>query len=427
MRKEANRFIYVLSLLAIILSIYILKTYPIRATFVDILIFLGLALILEAFPVEIPGKQIALSMGFTISYAGILLFGAPLGILLNGLASISFEELNFKVHNPRKFIFNRANLTVCAGLSSLLYEALKGPKLEFGWYYFLVALLVALIYWFTNVTLLSLVISLDKGRRFTATWIYYISNISIITYLLHFFLALVIAQSYKLLGPMVMPVYIVPIFIARYLFILASEVNRTYDQAISTLIKLLGVFDNYTSGHSLRVAQLSEDIAREMGLSESRIEKIRNAALLHDLGKIGLPLSILNKPDKLTEDEWVHIYRHPMVGEEISKEISRFKEVPFWIKHHHERYNGKGYPDGLKEEEIPLESRIIACADTFDAITTDRPYSKRRGIEEAKEELLKSAGTQLDPKVVSALFRVLDKNFELYSDSLKIREDESQG
>lgn len=137
---------------------------------------------------------------------------------------------------------------------------------------------------------------------------------SIITYLLHFFLSLVIAQSYKLLGPVVMPIYIVPIFIARYLIILLGEVNKTYGRAISSLIKLLGIFDGYTSGHSLRVAQLSEDIAREMGFSESRIEKIRNAAMLHDLGKIGLPQSLLNKPDTLTYEEWDQIYRHPIVG-----------------------------------------------------------------------------------------------------------------
>jgi len=423
MRREINRFIYVLSLLAIILSIYVFRYYPFRAGFSDILILFALVLILEAFPVEIPGRQIALSMGFMVSYAGILLFGAPIGILLNGLASISPEEFNFKIHDPRRFIFNRANLAICAGLSGLLYEALKGPSLEFGGRYFLVALLVALTYWFINVALVSLVVAIDKGRSFIGTWVYYISNISIITYLLHFFLALVIAQSYKLLGPIVMPIYIVPIFIARYLFILASEVSRTYDQAISTLIKLLGIFDSYTSGHSLRVAQLAEDIAREMGLNESRIEKIRNAALLHDLGKIGLPISILNKPSKLTNEEWFQIYKHPIVGEDISKEVSRFKEVPIWIKHHHERYDGSGYPDGLKGEEIPLESRIIACADTFDAMTTDRPYSKRKGIEEAKEELLKSAGKQLDPKVVSALIRVLEKNSSLYENNLQIKND----
>ncbi|MCX7796985.1 MAG: HD domain-containing protein [bacterium] len=422
MRKEINRIVYILSIIAISLSIYIIKFYPFRARLTDVIILFTLALILEAFPVEIPGRQIALSMGFIVSYTGILMFGAPIGILLNGLGSISLEELNFKSHDPKRFIFNRANLIICAGLAGLLYEALNGLYFDFGWRYFLVALSVALVYWFSNVTLLSLVVSVDKGRKFVGTLIYYLSNISIITYLLHFFLALVIAQSYKLLGPVVMPIYIVPIFIARYLFILASEVNRTYDQAISTLIKLLGVFDSYTSSHSLRVAQLSEDIAREMGLSEARIERIRNAALLHDLGKIGLSLNILNKPDKLTKEEWLQIYKHPIVGEDLSKEISRFKEVPLWIRHHHEKYNGNGYPDGLRGEEIPLESRIIACADAFDAITTDRPYSKRKGIEEAKIELYKSINSQLDPEVVSALFKVLEKNSSLYND-LKIEKE----
>ena len=422
MKTSLRIFLFILSLLAIILTIYTFKYYPVRADLLDILIFIALTLVLEAFPVEIPGRQIALSMGFIMTYAGILLFGAPFGILVNGLASISPEEFNFKRHHAKNFIFNRANLVICAGLSGLLYEHLGGLNLEFGWRYSLGALFVALIYWLINVTLVSLVVAIDKGRAFLGTWVYHISNMSIITYLLHFFLSLVIAQSYKLLGPVVMPIYIVPIFIARYLIILLGEVNKTYDRAISSLIKLLGIFDGYTSGHSLRVAQLSEDIAREMGFSESRIEKIRNAAMLHDLGKIGLPQSLLNKPDTLTYEEWDQIYRHPIVGEDISREISRFKEVPVWIRHHHERYNGTGYPDGLRGELIPVESRIIACADTFDAMTTDRPYSNRKSIEEAKAELLNVSGRQLDPDIVNALLRVLEKDSSLYLAGSKIKE-----
>lgn len=422
MNRALRSLLFLSSLLAIILTIYTFRTYPIRADLIDVFIFVTLSLILEAFPVEIPGRQIALSMGFIMTYAGILLFGAPFGILINGLASISPEELNFRTHHPSRFIFNRVNLIICAGLSGIVYEHLGGVRFEFGWQYFTIALSVALVYWLINVTLVSTVVAIDRGRSIFKTWTYYMSNISIITYLLHFFLSLVIAQSYKLLGPIVMPIYIVPIFIARYLFILTREVNKTYDQAISTLIKLLGVYDSYTSGHSLRVAQLSEDIARELGLSESRIEKIRNAALLHDLGKVGLSHNILNKPSTLTQEEWEEIYRHPIVGEDIAKEVSRFREVPVWIRHHHERYNGKGYPAGLKGEDIPIESRIIACADTFDAITTDRPYSKGKSIEEAKAELMRVSGKQLDPKVVDALFRVLEKHYNLYFSSLEMRE-----
>lgn len=423
MKTLLKIFLIILTLIAIILTVYTFKNYPIRADLFDVLIFIALTLVLEAFPVEIPGRQIALSMGFIMTYAGILLFGAPFGILINGLASISPEEFNFRLHSPRHFIFNRMNLIICAGFSGLLYERLGGLNFDFGWQYFLISLFVALIYWLINVTLVSMAVAIDRGRSLFRTWTYYISNISIITYLLHFFLSLVIAQSYKLLGPVVMPIYIVPIFVARYLFILTGEVNRTYDQAISTLIKLLGVFDSYTSGHSLRVAQLSEDIAREMGLSEARIEKIRNAALLHDLGKIGLSQGILNKPSTLTQEEWEEILKHPIVGEDISKEVSRFREVPLWIKYHHERYDGTGYPDGLKGESIPLESRIIACADTFDAMTTNRPYSRRKSIEEAKTELLKVSGRQLDPNVVNAFLRVIEKNNNLYLPESEIKKE----
>jgi putative nucleotidyltransferase with HDIG domain len=420
MKPALRSFLFVLAGISILIIIYVFYTYPFRADLVDVLIFLALSWILEALPVKIPGRDMTISVGFIISYAGILLFGAPFGILMDGIGSISPEELNLKRYPLRHFVFNRAMFIISAGVSGILFESLNGPNIPFGWYYFLLSLGIAVIYWLINVTLLSMVIAIDKGRSILNTWLYYISNISVITYLLHFVLALLIAQSYRSSGPITIILYMVPIFIARYLFILTGEINKTYDQAISTLIKLLGVFDSYTSGHSLRVAQISEDIARELGLSEARIEKIRNAALLHDLGKIGLPINILNSPRPLSQEEWELIHRHPEVGEDISKEVSRFKEVPRWIRYHHERYNGNGYPDGLKSTEIPLESRIIACADTFDAMTTDRPYSKRRSIKETKEELLKVSGSQLDPNVVEALIRVIEKDSSIYGkDTIK--------
>ncbi|MGC9064570.1 MAG: HD-GYP domain-containing protein, partial [bacterium] len=339
MKPTLRSFLFILTGISILLIIYVFRTYPFRGDLIDVVIFLTLGWILEALPVKIPGKDMSISVGFIISYAGMLLFGAPFGILMDGLGSISLEEINFKFHSSAHFIFNRATLILCAGVSGIIFETLNGPNIPFGWYYFIVSLAIAIVYWLINVTSLSIVIAIDKGRSILKTWIYYISNISVITYLLHFVLALLIAQSYKSSGPITIILYMVPIFIARYLFILTGEINKIYDQAISTLIKLLGVFDSYTSNHSLRVAQISEDIARELGLSEARIEKIRNAALLHDLGKIGLPINVLNSPKPLTQEEWDLIYKHPETGENISMEVSRFKEVPKWIRYHHERYN----------------------------------------------------------------------------------------
>lgn len=191
---------------------------------------------------------------------------------------------------------------------------------------------------------------------------------------------------------------------------LYEELQATYMNTIKALAKALDAKDQYTHSHSENVTKYAMLIAREMGLSEEDINNIKDACELHDIGKIGIDDYILNKAGKLTKEEWDQIKLHPQKGAEILKPLKFLNGIVDVVVQHHEKYNGSGYPDGLKAEQIKLGARIIAVADAYDAMASERPYRKKAfSKEEAISEIKKHSGTQFDPKVVAAFLRVVDK------------------
>jgi putative nucleotidyltransferase with HDIG domain len=181
---------------------------------------------------------------------------------------------------------------------------------------------------------------------------------------------------------------------------------NVYLETIRSLAAAIDAKDSYTHGHSRRVTDLSVGIALEMGLARSEVDTIRHASLLHDVGKIGISEQILLKPGRLTDDEFETIKSHPHIGAGILNSIEFLKNVCEIIKHHHERFDGKGYPSGLANASIPLGSRIICVADSFDAITSCRPYRKPLTFDEATDEVKRCAGSQFDPLVVEAFIKL---------------------
>jgi putative nucleotidyltransferase with HDIG domain len=178
---------------------------------------------------------------------------------------------------------------------------------------------------------------------------------------------------------------------------------------IRSLAKAIDAKDHYTNRHSENVAESAVAIAKELGLSDSEIDVILQASQIHDLGKIGVHDFILNKSEKLTEEEWKEIRSHPIKAAQILEPLGFVNNIVDIIKQHHENYNGSGYPDGLKNDEIHLAARIIAVADAYDAMTSDRPYRKAMTKEQAVDELLKNNNIQFDPKVIEAFLKVLNK------------------
>lgn len=182
---------------------------------------------------------------------------------------------------------------------------------------------------------------------------------------------------------------------------ISNTVIELHD-VIDTIITTLDARDPYTYAHSLRVAGVSEILAGVMGFSPERIERVHNAAHLHDIGKIGVSDVVLKKPGRLTREEMIEMQAHPKIGYNILTRTALFRDVADIVLYHHERYDGLGYPECLKGTAIPVESRIIAVADTFDAMTSDRPYRKGLSAVEARREINAHVGNQFCPDVVSA-------------------------
>jgi putative nucleotidyltransferase with HDIG domain len=180
--------------------------------------------------------------------------------------------------------------------------------------------------------------------------------------------------------------------------------QRVSHEMLELMVSAIEARDPYTSGHSRRVSRMAMEIARAAGLPDRAVDRIGVAGLLHDVGKIHEKYApILSKPDRLSKDEWMLMKEHPVDGEKLVANVSQLHDVLPAVRHHHERWDGAGYPDGLRGEGIPLMARIMAIADTIDAMTSDRSYRRGLTVEEVRAEVERCSGTQFDPTIVSKL------------------------
>lgn len=191
---------------------------------------------------------------------------------------------------------------------------------------------------------------------------------------------------------------------------LYEELRTIYRATVRAFAAAIDIKDKYTQGHSERVGRYSEIIARELGWSEEEVEGIQIAGYLHDVGKLVVDRNIINAPYTINAKESSELNRHPMAGYEILAPINHpYADIPLMARYHHERLDGRGYPEGLVDEQIPLGAKIVALADSFDAMTTDRPYRRRRSFEDVVRDLRQNSGKQFDPKVVVAFARAMLK------------------
>jgi len=196
----------------------------------------------------------------------------------------------------------------------------------------------------------------------------------------------------------------IPLIGVRQLYKTNSELEQVNQELLELMVKAIEARDPYTSGHSRRVAHYSQLISRAIGLSGNQVERVRIAALLHDVGKIHeIYAPLLQKPEKLTPAEWEIMQGHPIKSSELVMTVSHLADIVLPVRHHHENWDGSGYPDGLVGEQIPLASRIVLFADTIDAMTTDRPYRKALGEAQVRSELIKYRAKQFDPYICDKL------------------------
>ncbi len=185
-----------------------------------------------------------------------------------------------------------------------------------------------------------------------------------------------------------------------------DRLKKSYIQTLSSMITALEARDAYTRGHSDRVADYTAMIGRAMGITGESFNNLVDGARLHDLGKIGIRETVLHKTSALTNEEYAHIKTHPSIGADIIGKMEAYRHLVSMVRHHHERFDGMGYPDGLVGKSIPLQARIISVADAFDAMTSERPYRRTRTPNEALKEIREVAGTQLDPMVVKTFLSI---------------------
>jgi HD superfamily phosphohydrolase YqeK len=218
-----------------------------------------------------------------------------------------------------------------------------------------------------------------------------------------------IAALWSVLGPFTAVLVLIPVFVARWAVAQFAAQQRAYEATVSALCQAVETKDFYTRGHSERVSRGAVMIASEIGMRPERVGAIRYAGMLHDVGKMGVPTSVLQKRSSLTDDEYAAVQLHPMRGLDMVREIGFLDEALAGIMHHHERIDGRGYPMGLAGDEIPEFARVLAVADAFDAMTSDRSYRGARPVPEAIAELRKWAGKQFDPAFVDAFVSAIER------------------
>ena len=206
-----------------------------------------------------------------------------------------------------------------------------------------------------------------------------------------------------------------------------ESMKRLFEETATALVNSIDAKDKYTHGHSERVAEYSRKIAEASGKSEEECEEIYFSALLHDVGKIGIPLDIINKDARLTDEEYETIKMHPVIGEQILSSISEYPYLSVAAHFHHERYDGKGYPERLKGEEIPEIARIVAVADAYDAMTSKRSYRDPLPQSKVREEIVRGAGSQFDPAFAQVMQRIIDLDTEYVLREKRTAQDDSAG
>lgn len=360
----------------------------------------------ELKPITKPSND-QLTVSFAVHISALILYGAPMAILISTVANIIVDAIGRR--GLKKMFFNVSQYAITIYLSWLVYHYLSPNTgvLQIR-ENFMAMLASCLTYVVVNYLLVSIIISLSLNKR----WAQVVRK-DVKLELLHFAslapVSILIVILYSV-EPLTILIVFLPLYVAHFSFENYINLRTETQRTIEVLADIIDKRDSYTSEHSLRVAYFCRKIAEELSLQPNEIETLDTAARVHDLGKISVPDSILLKNGRLTPAEREIILGHSQVGYDILNNLRFYKSGAKLVRYHHERCDGKGYPQGLSWESIPLGARILAVADAFDAMTSDRPYRKAMAREEAINELVKYSGTQFDPHVVKAFIRFLAKD-----------------
>lgn len=359
------------------------------------------AILCDAWFLRISFANIYSSVVFVPLFASVTLFHQPVPMLISGVSAAIVETLVRRKPLIRVW-FNTAQFMVAIGLGALVYRSLGGISSVEVFSFSLVPF-VGLVgtFFIVNQGSVALAVAFSSGVSVRESWdrigggarLYDVLASSLSVLLVFLYVKL------QLVG---LALLILPLFLVRQLYQMNLQLQNELEEKLELMVKAMEARDPYTSGHSRRVAEYSAALARDLGLSARDVDVIKRAALLHDVGKIYEEFApILRKESKLSPEERIVMQSHVVRSAELVGTVARLRgTVLEVIKHHHENFDGSGYPDGLAAAEIPIGARIIMIADTVDAMTTDRPYRKALTLQRALEELNKYAGHQFDPDLV---------------------------
>lgn len=372
-----------------------------------IIVFFAMTFVAEASPVILPNGQTSVSVGFALVLAGVFLFGPGTGVWLAAIATLTFEQLSGQIRWER-VLYNRAQLALSAAAGGLVFVATGGHPGSVSLPHDLLPMLLCGVgYWVVNWAFVSIAVAVIRGVGLTEAWesqrLVFIS----VNYIVLIPLAILIAMIYLAVGQVGVALFILPLVVARFALQRYVDTEKLLVGTINALVRAIEARDEYTSGHSERVRLYAVATAKEMGIPSETLRMLDYLASLHDIGKIGIRDSILRKEGPLTAEEYEEVKQHPVMGATILSQLETIGKNVDMLKYHHERFDGTGYPTGLSSVSIPLGARIIAVCDSYDAMTTHRPYRPVKTPQQAVLELQKCAGTQFDPDVVRAFCRII--------------------
>jgi putative nucleotidyltransferase with HDIG domain len=379
----------------------------------EVAFFALLIFIADSFAIQLP-KKAFITVSFAIIFAAIVLFGPVAAILASTITILNINDIKHKI-GWYKMLFSACNYVVSGCAAGFTYKLAGGAIGHIGAsdFPFIIApfILSCTVFFFTNTSLIALAVGFLYDEPVVNTWRYNFQWL-IPNYYALGVLGIILAQIYASSGPASIILLVVPLLISRQTFMVYMQLRGAYVDTVSILVQALEAKDPYTRGHSERVAQYAEAIARELKLPDNKIETLRYAALLHDIGKIGIARRILNKPGRLSDDEFGRIKTHPQIGAEIIGDIDFLADAIPAVFYHHEHLNGRGYASGLAGDRIPLLARIMTVADSFDAMTSTRPYRPALSFEEAAVELERCSGSQFDQQIVQAFIKAMGISLE---------------
>lgn len=370
---------------------------------------LALAILGAALALRITEGGSTTTMEFVPQLGAIPLLG-PFGAVILTLITQLFTEFLVAKKPIEKALFNTAQVVLAIAVGSALYVAFGAtPSLtaiDFASTFpqFLVAVVA---YFAINTVSVSYIIALSEGQVFREVWAQAAGSI-IVFDLAMSPLGYLVAFLYVQWGPVALLAAVIPIIGLRYSYGVNIELQQLNQDLLRVLIKTLEARDRYTSGHSVRVAERSKQIALALNLNPRQVRTIETAALLHDIGKIDLAYGeILRQAGPLTPAQRELIRAHPEKGVEIISSVRSIDpEILRCVKHHHEWFDGSGYPAGLERHEIPLGARIIMVSDSIDAMLTDRPYRAALSLDDVERELLRNSGAQFDPEIIDTALAI---------------------